>query len=211
MNIFKNKSKIKIIPLGQSCMPRTILTRWKLKPSKLQGELTYPFDLAVFGMPEITKTLKTNFNEFFDNLQYKDNCWIKAPNCIIFCDDTDFKENDKQKLIKRYTNRIQNFRNALVDEDFILFIQILGDCEEVEKQFLELKKIRCGKPFKLAVIDTQNIVKDININDIYVLKQPYPMPDYKNNWWKKSYYNSREGKIFEKNIVDFCSDIIKTF
>lgn len=205
--LFNNK-KINIIPLGQNCMPRVILTRWGLKPHKFQGELTYPFDLAVFGIPEITKTLKTDFNEFFDNLEYKNKCWIKAPNCIEFCHDKRYKENDKQKLIDLYSKRIQNFRNTIQNKTPIIFVQILGDCQEIENQYKELKRLRADKPFTFIIIDTENIVPEINLENVHIKKIPLPNADYKQNWWKKDFYNSKDGKLFEKQIADFCKKII---
>ncbi len=208
MNIFEKELKFKIIPLGQNCMPRTILTRQKLKPSKFQGELTYPFDLVVFGMPEITKTLKTDFKEFFDNLKYENGCWIKAPNCIKFCHDKRFKENDKEKLINLYKKRIDNFRKSVKEEDYILFVQILGDSEEIQEQYYELKRIRNGKAFDFVVVDTENIAGTINLPYVHILKLEFPSQEYKNNWWKKEYYNTKEGKMFEKNITDFCLGIL---
>lgn len=189
-------------------MPRVILTRWGLKPHKFQGELTYPFDLAVFGMPEITKTLKTDFNEFFDNLEYKNNFWIKAPNCIEFCHDKRYKENDKQKLIDLYSKRIQNFRNTIQNDTLILFVQILGDYQEIENQYKELKRLRKDKPFKFIIIDTENIVPEINLENVHIKKIPLPNKDYKQNWWKKDFYNSKDGKLFEKQIADFCKEIM---
>ena len=96
------KIKTEIIPLGQNCIPRTILTRWKIKPSKILGEKTYPFDLAVFGLPEITKCLKNDFNEIFDNLSFNGEYWYKSPNCIYFMHDKKYKENEKEKLILKY-------------------------------------------------------------------------------------------------------------
>ena len=80
-------TKIEIIPLGQNCIARTVLTRWKIKPRKIMGEKTYPFDLAVFGMQEITKCLKTDFKEFFNDLEYNGEYWFKSPNCIYFMHD----------------------------------------------------------------------------------------------------------------------------
>ena len=131
--------KINIIPLGENCIPRTILTRWKVKPAKLFGELTFPFDLAVFGMLEVTKTLKTDFNEMFDNLKYKDGYWYKAPNCIYFYHDRRFKQEDKQELMDLYNKRIKNFRKITSDDTPVLFVQLTGDCEDVDNQYLELK------------------------------------------------------------------------
>lgn len=207
-----SKKKVNIIPLGQNCMPRTILTRWKVKPRKLFGELTYPFDLAVFGIPEITKTLKTDFKEFFDNLEYNGKYWIKAPNCIYFSHDKDIKEEDKFKLLERYTKRIENFNKIILDSTPVIFVQILGDYEEIMPQYNELKRIRNSKPFKFIVIDTQNIIeKEFEFEEITVSKIPYPKSNYKENWWKKEYYQSQEGKAFEKQIADLCKAAILRF
>lgn len=204
------KMKTKIIPLGQNCIARTILTRWKVKPSKIMGEKTFPFDLAVFGLPEITKCLKTNFKEFFNNLEHNGEYWYKAPNCIYFIHDKRYKKNDKEKFISLYKKRIDNFRNAIDGNENILFVQVLGEDEDIKNQYIELKKLRKNKPFKIAIIDTQNIVDNLNIENVYILKLPFPSEEYKNNWWKKEFYNSKIGKQFEKQIADFCVDIINT-
>ena len=90
----------------------------------------------------------------------------------------------------------------------IIFVQILGDCSDIENLYNELKNKRKGYPFKLIVVDTQNITKPIV--GVNVLKLPFPSVEYKQNWWKKKYYSSREGKIFEKQICDFVSDAIKS-
>lgn len=209
--MIRTQKKIKIIPLGQNCMPRTILTRWKVKPSKFFGEPSYPFDLAVFGMPEITKSLRTDFNEFFNDLEYNGDFWIKAPNCIYFSHDKKFKENDKYQIIQQYSKRIENFKKAIQDNSPILFIQILGDSEDVFEQYKELKRIRNFKPFKFLVIDTQGVFKEeLVYEDLTVKKIPYPTDNYKDNWWKKEFYNSPDGKTFEKQIVDFCVDSINS-
>ncbi len=203
--------KINIIPLGENCIPRTILARWKIKPKKLFGERTYPFDLAVFGMLEVTKTLRTDFKEMFDNLEYKDGYWFKAPNCIYYYREKQFNQNDKQKLIDLYKKRIENFHKTISDETPILFVQIIGDCEDIDNQYIELQKLRGNKPFKFAIIDTQNIAGDKSYNsDIYILKQSFPDSFYKNHWWEKKCYKSKAGIAFEKTISDFCYSIIKT-
>ena len=204
------KIKTEIIPLGQNCIPRTVLTRWKIKSSKIFGEKTYPFDLAVFGLPEITKCLKNDFNEIFDNLLFNGEYWYKSPNCIYFMHDKKYKENEKEKLISKYKKRINNFRTKINETDNILFVQILGEDEDIINQYNELKRLRNDKPFKMAIIDTQNIVKSIDLKDIYVLKLPFPSEEYKNNWWKKEFYNSKIGKQFEKQIADFCLNVLNT-
>ena len=211
MNALKNKNKVNIIPLGQNCMPRTILTRWGVKAPKILGEPTYPFDLAVFGMPEITKTLKTDFNEFFDDWDYNGKFWIKAPNCIEFSHDRKYGAEDKYKLMLKYQKRIENFRNAMQSEKPVLFLQILGDSEEIDAQYAQLLKYRQDRPFKTVVIDTEDVVSIVRHSDIRMLKVPLPNKDYKLNWWRKEYYNSDEGKKFEKQIVQFCQSTIDNY
>lgn len=192
-------------------MPRTILSRQKVKPTKIMGEITYPFDLAVFGMKEITKSLQTDFNEFFDDLEYTGKYWIKAPNCIEFSHDKCFGKDDKDKLIALYKKRIQNFWQAMFDETPILFVQILGEDEDINAQYAQIVRLRYNRPFKIVVIDTQDVLHQIvEFEDIPILKLPYPKPDYKQNWWRKEYYNSKEGKLFEKQIADFCKTILLT-
>ena len=41
------------------------------------------------------------------------------------------------------------------------------------------------------------------------LKLKMPNEQYKNNWWKEEYYNSPQGKAFEKQIANFCIEVIK--
>ncbi len=207
--MFKKKNKVNIIPLGQNCQPRTILTRWKIKPKKLQGELTYPFDLAVFGVKEVTKSLRTDFAELFDDLEYNGNYWIKAPNCIEFSHEKNIGKNDKEKLINLYKKRIENFRKVTTDETPVLFIQILGEDEDINNLYAQLLKIRGKNPFKLIIVDTHNIVFDTKYDDVYLIKSAFPSEEYKKNWWKKEYYNSPKGKIFEKTITDECKTIIE--
>ncbi len=189
-------------------MPRTILTRRGVKPSKIFGEPTYPFDLAVFGMPELTKTLKTEFSEIFHNLEYNGKYWIKAPNCIEFSHDKQFGKDDLYKLIDLYSKRIVNFQRAIKDTKPILFVQIPGDCEDVNAQYFQLLRMRQNRPFKMAVIDSEDVVKEVKYSDIRVLKLKYPLENYKENWWKKEYYASPDGEKFENQIADFCRKII---
>ena len=200
-----NKKKIQIISLGQNCIPRTILTRHGIKPRKIWGELTYPFDLSIFGTIEVTKSLRTDFNEFFFDLNYRkeQNYWVKEPNCIQFVHDA----KDKKELIKTYMKRIENFKNEMKNPLPILFVQLLEDDEDVENLYNELVRLREDRPFKLLIIDTQDIV---TFEKAEILKLSFPSEEYRNNWWKKEFYNSKEGKIFEKTICDFCKRFMVT-
>ena len=204
------RKDVKIIPMGQNCMPRTILTRWGLKKTKIFGEITYPFDIAVFETREITHSLKTDFEEFLYNLNYRPNrkIWVKEPDCIEFVHETNFGEKDKEKLVNKYLERIENFKTAVKSAEPILFVQILGDCSDIENLYAELKKIRTNNSFRYAVIDTQDITKPVEGIDI--LKLSFPYDEYKQNWWKKQYYSSEAGMKFEEKIVEFIKEIISS-
>lgn len=212
-----NNTDYEIISLGLNCLPRVILTRWGLKKTKDKGELSMPFDLAVFETFEVAKNLADDFEFFFENLQYTKekklfgkSYWAKYPDLIKFIHEKSFKKSDKYKLLDMYNNRIKNFKDAIKKESPILFLQIIGDAQDVNKTYVELLKLRGSKPFKLVVIDTQNIVKDC-YPEINVLKLPYPNKSYQKTWWKRKNYNSKQGIEFERQIIDFCIDKIEEF
>ena len=196
-----------IIPLGQNCMPRTILTRFKIKPSKLYGELSFPFDLAVFGMVEITKNLHNDFSEFFCNIEFNGKIWIKKNtadfknNCIEF-----YHEKTFDNLVSIYKKRIQNFRIIINSSKPLIFFQITSDISEFENHYNEILRLCAHKTFKFLVVNTGNEkVKNIPQNAC-VLDLSYPSEIYKQQWWNKKYYKSSIGIDFEQKIADFCAD-----
>lgn len=208
----------KIVSLGHNCFPRTVLTRWGLKPDKSEGELSMPFDLATFETFEITKNIENNFKNFFDNIEFKTSnsfldkkqYWIKAPDCIEFVHEKNLDKNDKFKLIETYKKRIENFNICLNDPVSILFVQLLGDCQDIENLYTIVEKIRNGKPFEFVVIDPFSVTNSKK-DHLHILKIPYPHEKYQANWWSKPFYTSKEGQKFEKAIADFCIEKIKLF
>ncbi|WP_411827884.1 DUF1796 family putative cysteine peptidase [Luteolibacter sp. AS25] len=53
-----------IIPVGSNCLPRTIPTRFGLKKTKAEGEITYPFDLAVHPYNAVCNLLENDFMDY---------------------------------------------------------------------------------------------------------------------------------------------------
>ena len=72
-----------IISLGLNCLPRTLLTRWGLKPSKKLGEPSMPFDLAVFDQLEVTHCIKTEFCDFFKGLKFERDATFSSICCNV--------------------------------------------------------------------------------------------------------------------------------
>lgn len=218
LDLLKIKNiQYKIISLGINCLPRSILTRWGLKPSKAEFETTMPFDLAVFETREITKNLNNDFKDFTNNISFKNKkhlfdkeYWIKEPDLIKFIHEKNFGKNDESKLINSYYNRINNFRECIKSNPPILFVQLIWDSEDVNNLYNILKNIRGNKPFKLVVIDTQNIVSNPN-SEIEILKLKFPTKNYNKHWWHPRIYKSKKGQDFERKIAEFCFEKIIDF
>jgi hypothetical protein len=217
MLFFKKKEEIKqvekkfeIVSLGVNCLPRTLLTRKNLKPRKAQGELSCPFDLVSHEPERITHYIENDFAGYFDDLSFrvrskgwwdfrKKGLWEKSDNTQFF-HDKDCKINDREKLVNRVSKRMDNFRKILENEKPIIFVQSLKHTEDIENLYSVLKKKRGNKPFKLAILDFNDVVKK-EYDDIYIFKIPYPnIQKYEVYWNKKRNYDSKEGRAFEDAV-----------
>ncbi len=210
LNSFK-KQDYYIVSLGPNCFPKTVLTRWKLKKIRAHGELTLPFDLAWYHKASvITDNIANNFINFFDGLEYQDDIkkW-DIPAKINFSHESSFGINDKEAIIKMYSARIKNFNQIMNSEKPILFVQFLKDEKvgnDAKKLFKTISDIRKDKPFHILIIDANDIVND-NGPEISILKTKIPNNNY--DLYDMKCYKSKEGKLFEKQIINICKKIIK--
>lgn len=199
----KNKN-YNIVSLGYNCFPRTLLTRYEIKKTKAQGELTLPFDLAAFATKEITASLRYDFKYFFDDLEYskKEKYWIRKPDLIKFQHDKQFGADDKQLLIDKYKQRIENFYTIVNDPSPLIFVQVLGNDEDIDNLYLQLRRLRQQNKFVFCVIDPYKLTKKAD-ERIRILKTPAPKGFY-DNWWKPSCYNKKSSQEYETEIINFC-------
>ena len=138
------------ISIGWNCDPR-IFMKWNLNLSKEDGYKSCPFDLCITSYDSLCKTLENNFDTFFDGLQIIswDNAdgdrsnagpglsCIKNQDGIIFNhegaghshmfldnkdDDEFYTRNNFQEFKKRYSQRIENFKNYCKDATNITFV-----------------------------------------------------------------------------------------
>lgn len=108
-----------IVPLGTYCLPRCITTYAKIKPSKKEGEKSFPFDLAFYNNFEmILNLIETKFENFYTNLRYdsKQKLWINDSLNAIFNHDGTLSMED---FINRYNQRINNFFNYIAPPNSI--------------------------------------------------------------------------------------------
>ncbi len=207
-----------IISLGVNCLPRTVLTRGGLKPAKAEGELSCPFDLAYHLLPNIIRYLETNFEDYFSDLYFeirkrnffdfrKKGLWQKKDGTKFF-HDKDCKIGDRDKLVSRMKNRINNFYTIINSDVPILFVlNIHSNPEYIENLICILEKLCSGKKYKLAILDFFNLVNSAYKNT-EILKIPPPVNNFGSNWNRKKYRNSDLGKYVEKCICQFIQNII---
>lgn len=205
-------SPYSIVSLGVNCYAKTFLTKHRFKRKRDAGELTLPFDYTFYTDAKyITEFIENDFNEYFEEIYYvkESNYWGKARK-IFFSHEKDFTENDKDKLIKMYSNRIKNFYSVVCSKKPLLFFQILTDKEngeDVQKLF-EVLKSKITPPFYYAVVDCDGVITKNIPDEISVLKLQKPSSDY--DFYSQKCYKSKEGREFERQISSFVSDVIKT-
>ncbi|MBQ3310888.1 hypothetical protein IJG72_02295 [bacterium] len=140
---FKNL-KYNILSVGQNCFPRVICSFAKLKPTKIYGELTCPFDLAYyFDINSVIKLIDSDFENFFDNVVFdeKENTYVNFSFFINFVHDGNLS---KEKFVERYTKRIENFHYYMNSEK-PLILMFYASSQITEKQILYLYDIICKK------------------------------------------------------------------
>lgn len=203
----KMENEYNIVSLGGNCLPRTLLTRYLLKPRKADGELSCVFDLAIhFDVKAIIEYIETSFESYFDDFEFSEekNYWVKNKTRQFYSHDADCGKNEKEKLVERYKKRIENFYKYLNDPKPTLFVHAIKNPKMKDELYNCIKRIRSDKPFEFAVV---NFGKDM-VNDnpnIHLLNSKFPSENY--DWWVD--YDTKEGKVFEKNIAVFCENIIR--
>ena len=202
-----------IMSLGPNCYPRTVLARTHLIKRKKEGRKSYPFDLAWFHKARyITEFLGNDFENFLSELKYSDfsSSWDNGEK-INFSHEAYIGRNEKNKLIRIYNKRIENFRNEMSKENPILFLQILKD-EKVGENCLEtyyiLEKICGGRKFIYAVIDLIDILPDNYSGKIKILK--LSLPNDNADVFSEDFYFSEDGKITENKIGEYLKSLIQS-
>jgi len=108
------------ISLGWNCGP-AIIRKNKFKQEKKNGYLTQPFDLCVTPYSALCECIKDDFAQFF-NLRIENYITMNAYNMWFNHESEFYQKNNFEEFIKRYKNRIANFRKYLTSGQEICFI-----------------------------------------------------------------------------------------
>ena len=203
------------ISLGWGCFPRYVLTKYGLKRTKAQGELSYPFDLAVTPTSSVIILLKNNFDDYFDNLVYDKSLgyWINTKYNLGFNHDQDCSETEKSKFVERFEKRINNLKLLLKNQNICIYfiLACVGNEQEeyINNLYKILSEIRYKKNFGLIVIDFECKLNRKKVNkgiELFQLHHPYVEAD---NWWKDGFRNSPASIMYCKLIVEFIKNVVK--
>ena len=186
---FRNQ-QYKIVSLGRDCLPRVLFTVAKIKPRKIYGEETCPFDLYKnSGISRVTELIKDDFSTFFDDLIISEDCF---PHDLTLSQD---------RFRKRYLKRIDNFRKILSSDKKIFFVYAdydkIPDKSELQALYNVLKYKRNGKPFELILLTTEYLN---NIQDVIQLPEHFRVEDKK---WV-DYFINKYGE-YRNDYTDYCA------
>ncbi len=207
----------KIISLGRNCFSRRILTENGIKPAKSEGELSLPFDLCVTPINSVIEIIKNNFADYFDDLEYNYNqcSWYNKKYNIFYNHDRDCDEDNKEKLIERYKNRIENFRK-IIKEDYYFYFTVTSDeklkQDEVDKLYNLLLILNGGgyeNKFTLIVLDFFNSNLKSKVENMEIVSIQHPYENFSAAWWSDKFRYSEDSINFEKSIISAVKQVIE--
>ena len=210
----------RIIPFGEYCLPRVITTLNGFKPSKKEGEKSFPFDLCFSNFESNLKLLSENFKNFYTDLEYNShhsfkNCWVNKKFNLVFNHD---HMPSLQEFVERYNRRIKNLYEVLEEQDKHLYF-IVATFESINNKQMdlfikEIKKYRDDKTFSVIVInqsDEKTIYKHPNVYCIDLLNDVHFKKINNNGNWavylKK--IKNYDAMCFNYNVSRQISRIIK--
>lgn len=210
--------RVRHLSLGEDCLPRTLLTRWGLKPPSKLGEKSHPFDLAIHPLETVLKLLEDDFSGYLDPesiiFDEKLNICTIPTLGIHFNHEKgrEYSENNFTKLIDTYKRRIDNFRLAVRDPSPIIFVTHIRRPDEIHLPILskicsELRRIRNGNYFELKIINTWAHLQKNSKSTEPTLLPPevdsfdisYPFSNYV--WYNELHASSELGYLFERQLI----------
>lgn len=175
-----------IVSLGNNCLPRVLTTVLKLKPRKIYGEKTCPFDLSFhLDIEKIAEIIHNDFENFFDDLVF-DKVWQNRYLKSTYPHDNKL---NKEQFIKRYKKRINNFKYILKSDKMIYFIYSNFDNNICKRDVLLLYDAilkHRDKPFKLIILTSCKQFLNFENSNIILLEEDFSI---KHSNWVKSFVN----------------------
>lgn len=199
----------KVISIGQNCLPRILASKAKLKPYKIYGELTCPFDLNFHkSLDQLIDILDAKFDNYFDGLGYDETekTYINYKSGVVYFHEAHLTLEQFKELYKK---RIANFFYYMGLEEHLFFILATPDLvsnEQILRLKTSIQKFREHTPFSLIIIN-HNLDNNLTFEDenIFVINQEVLLSK---SWVEE--LDTEKGIIFYKNIVEPMKKFIQS-
>lgn len=212
----------KLVSLGFDCLTRTVATRWGLKKTKKEGELSLPFDLAVNRTSVIINLLNYDFYGFMDPKKLKINAKKKIYHCkykTIFNHERDkmFYKDSFLQLRKMYERRVLNFRdlkNVSAPTVFVHSLPPMHSRKEIVDLAAAVDRYFPSQNVFLVILNRWEENPLIDYNALYqespirlVYHHEQRVGEYP--WHHPLFFSSPQGQKFEMSIVDFIYETLQ--
>ena len=141
---------------------------------------------------------------------------------IYYNHDKDCDASQKDKLVERFSKRIENFKQALCSDKFIYFV-LDSDFEikqkDIDNLYNKLCEIRdkttggvrrLSGGFKLIILDFfKSKLKSPDENNTEIIELPHPYELFERDWWCVECQKSHQGLLFKKSAAVLVSKIIE--
>ena len=199
--------QVRILPLGQECLPFNILMKWGFFEFGVDG----PFTAGVFPRDCVQLALEDKFAAFLDPEAYRtmrtpqglDAPLIQRYGCLLnhecgpyYCAD------GLAETVRLYTTRTQAAQAALTGTAQILFMIERTRFTDLPALLETLFRLYADRHPRVFVLDDGNSEPDETpIDDPRVTILPAPRPSEAYVWHRQDHYSTEEGYAYESPMA----------
>jgi hypothetical protein len=212
----------KFVSIGADCLPRTVFTRWGLKPTSALGEKTAVFDLSVQPLSGTRRLLETDFEGFLEGIVFSEKLGYPVQDAFHTRFVHDYTpqdlENDLAGIRAKYERRILQFSKDAKEDATVFVLHTATATDRDWDDFLatrrELLRLRDGRPALFMWYQTPPFGSEITPNpappdDTLFLSEPYPFVGYV--WHDLHHTFTEAGMRFEEKLISEAANFLGRF
>ncbi|MBO1359112.1 hypothetical protein J2D73_04785 [Acetobacter sacchari] len=195
---------VKIVSVGQNCLPATVSARWGLSDDPLDF---LPYDQSAFPKDSSSEALRADFSIFDDDSNFSARPFgggirvpFHSPTGVHFAHNPLPYESYEQSLsdtLGRFRRRIARFREVIKASEILYFVNFCGEGNPY--YLIDSLRHRFGDDVNVFLLNTTREKMSFPHNDnVYYKHLPYPQ-DY--GWNTISDYTSDRGVAFESHVI----------
>jgi hypothetical protein len=199
---------VKILSLGQNCLPWMLPNRWGLRPEDIDMNPISPFDYFPSIDDKLVEALDNDFEPFLRESALRPFVTgTKIPALMNDAMQASFfhetgnwwSENNWARLKSAYRERIAKFKNS-VRRGHVLYVYAVCGAACVEKVVDSYERVLHDENSRLLIINLlkEPLAVEVNRPHVHAVHIPYP-EDYTWTHWEE--FTSDRGIAFELEIV----------